>query len=515
LTSPKISLLLYALIIFSLALPVAVSAFEYPAEGFGPYSVNWLNGTDAPGAGLGFNGDYYLQLNGNVYHKASDAWTLITSIAGPANMTAGPEGPPGPMNQTVNMTSGPQGPQGEQGIPGAANMTMNMTAGEAATIDVNYTFTGAPGTDASVVNIGTTQDALLDFTIPEGVNGTSGEGSSYNSSYEILQNHTSFYANKSYEDSRPVINTSYLTVAINNSYEVLQNHSSFYANKSYEDSRAVINASYDTITNVSSHKVEGAASSTNNDIVVFSGTTGKAVADSGTLVSALETISNNSAHNSTIWSNLSTTWTSLVGKDTIVNVSAANSTIWTNLSTKETITNTSSQNATLWNRLKQRANISIFAGSMVPTNTGGATVVAPNSTGLNNLTWTHIDVPNGSRTNISFPYIMPADYDSGTLTYQYWWTYSGGTVSTTLSMNLNGWCGGDNTALSTIPGTAIMLNDTAQTALAIHISPVSNPLTLGGTPAPNNLCWFTFYRNGGSLATSGHVIALRIGYNVN
>jgi hypothetical protein len=322
-------------------------------------------------------------------------------------------------------------------------MTMNMTPGEAATIDVNYTFTGAAGTNASVVNIGTIQDALLDFTIPEGVNGTPGEGSSYNASYEILVNHTSFYANKSYEDSRPVINTSYLTVAINNSYEVLQNHTSFYANKSYEDSRPVINVSYDTITNVS----------------------------------------------------------------------AANSTIWTNLSTKETITNTSTQNATLWNRLKQRANITIYAGSMVPSVVSGAVVVAPNSTG--NITFTHVDFINASRANVTIPLVMPSDYDSGTISYQYIWTYSGATVSTTVTMGLEGWCGTDGTLMNVSYGTAVTTSDTAQGPLAIHISPVSSAVTLGGTPAPNNLCFLQLYRNGGSLATSAHVMALRMAYGIS
>jgi hypothetical protein len=62
----------------------------------------------------------------------------------------GPEGPMGP----ANMTAGPQGPQGDPGT--------------AATIDVNYTFTGAPGTSALVTNIGTTSAALLDFIIPSG-----------------------------------------------------------------------------------------------------------------------------------------------------------------------------------------------------------------------------------------------------------------------------------------------------------------------------------------------------------
>jgi hypothetical protein len=43
-----------------------------------------------------------------------------------------------------------------------------------ATIGVNYTFTGAPGTSALVTNIGTPTTASLDFTIPAGNTGSTG-----------------------------------------------------------------------------------------------------------------------------------------------------------------------------------------------------------------------------------------------------------------------------------------------------------------------------------------------------
>ena len=78
--------------------------------------------------------------------------------AGPpgAKGDQGPQGDPGPTGP-ANMTAGPPG---SPGAPGAN--------GTAATINVNYTFTGAVGTSALVTNVGTTSAALLDFTIPTG-----------------------------------------------------------------------------------------------------------------------------------------------------------------------------------------------------------------------------------------------------------------------------------------------------------------------------------------------------------
>lgn len=46
--------------------------------------------------------------------------------------------------------------------------------GEAATITVGSTTTGAAGTNASVTNSGTSSDAVLDFVIPQGVQGETG-----------------------------------------------------------------------------------------------------------------------------------------------------------------------------------------------------------------------------------------------------------------------------------------------------------------------------------------------------
>ena len=57
----------------------------------------WFYGTDVPASSLGADGDYYLTLtaasadptNGDVYHKATGAWTLIGNLQGPAGSGGG------------------------------------------------------------------------------------------------------------------------------------------------------------------------------------------------------------------------------------------------------------------------------------------------------------------------------------------------------------------------------------------------------------------------------------------
>ena len=55
--------------------------------------------------------------------------------------------------------TGPTGPAGPQG---------------ATTIDVGTTTTTDPGTNASVTNVGTNENVILDFTIPRGATGATG-----------------------------------------------------------------------------------------------------------------------------------------------------------------------------------------------------------------------------------------------------------------------------------------------------------------------------------------------------
>ncbi|MCD7993526.1 MAG: spore surface glycoprotein BclB [Clostridia bacterium] len=78
--------------------------------------------------------------------------------------STGPEGPTGATGDT-----GPEGPEGPEGPIGETGPT-----GAAATITVGSVITGDPGTEASVTNSGTTEEAVLDFVIPRGEPGGGG-----------------------------------------------------------------------------------------------------------------------------------------------------------------------------------------------------------------------------------------------------------------------------------------------------------------------------------------------------
>jgi hypothetical protein len=70
------------------------------------------------------------------------------------------------QGEVDNIPAGPQGPQGEPGTPGAAGANASVTIGS--------TTTGAAGSSAAVTNSGTAQNAVFEFTIPQGITGATG-----------------------------------------------------------------------------------------------------------------------------------------------------------------------------------------------------------------------------------------------------------------------------------------------------------------------------------------------------
>lgn len=102
----------------------------------------------------------------------------ISSVDSVISGPPGPMGPEGP--QGIQGPPGPQGEQGPAGIQGPTGATgpagadgEQGPAGENATITIGTTTTLAPDQSAYVTNAGTATNAILNFGIPQGVQGSS------------------------------------------------------------------------------------------------------------------------------------------------------------------------------------------------------------------------------------------------------------------------------------------------------------------------------------------------------
>jgi hypothetical protein len=108
-------------------------------------------------------------------YQVVDAGTLnrltIQNLPNQNNALPGTTIPPG--NLTTTSLPGPKGDKGDQGIQGLA-----------ATVDVGTTVTSPAGQNATVVNVGTQNQAVFNFTIPRGIVGPQGPqgapGQAYN-----------------------------------------------------------------------------------------------------------------------------------------------------------------------------------------------------------------------------------------------------------------------------------------------------------------------------------------------
>ena len=107
------------------------------------------SGDGPPRPTLGTNGDWYISLDPlTIYGPKTDVWGTGVELA--------------TRTQITGLTVG-------GGLPGSGG-----GAATTATIAVGTTSTGAPGTEATVTNVGTSSAAIFNFTIPQGATGTIG-----------------------------------------------------------------------------------------------------------------------------------------------------------------------------------------------------------------------------------------------------------------------------------------------------------------------------------------------------
>ena len=154
-------------------------AFTY--DDFTPEQLAALTGPQGPVGPQGPKGE-----TGATGATGAQGPQGIQGEQGPQGET-GPQGEQGIQGETgATGATGAQGPRGEQGVPGTA-----------ATIQIGTVTTGQPGTDASVTNSGTQQAAVLNFVIPQGAKGDTGEVSQaeLEAAVEPLARQDGFYEN--------------------------------------------------------------------------------------------------------------------------------------------------------------------------------------------------------------------------------------------------------------------------------------------------------------------------------
>jgi hypothetical protein len=152
---------------------------------------------------------------------------------------------------------------------------------------------------------------------------------------------------------------------------------------------------------------------------------------------------------------------------------------------------------------------SAFYSRLTNPNTG----IGQPSFGSNNFL-TH-DFPSGSQTYVQFSVPLPRNWNNGTITAKIYWSAAAGTVAQNVRFTLAAVAFSDNDALNASMGTAQNIDDALQTLSNLHITPASPAITIGGSPASEDLILFELSRVGTGSDTLAsavrvHSVSIRI-----
>jgi len=141
-----------------------------------------------------------------------------------------------------------------------------------------------------------------------------------------------------------------------------------------------------------------------------------------------------------------------------------------------------------------KQTIWVPAQAMTPTASNGCATLATVETTSGRPDMNVLDFDKDSDEFAQFAVAFPKSWNSGTVTYQFFW--SGLAATTTVTLTLAGVSFADNDSIDTAYGTAVAVEDTAQGAVEeCLVSAESGNVTIAGSPGDNELTYFRIGRD--------------------
>ena len=143
-----------------------------------------------------------------------------------------------------------------------------------------------------------------------------------------------------------------------------------------------------------------------------------------------------------------------------------------------------------------KETIWVPASAMQPTTSNGCSALTTVETTSGRPDLVVLDFDKDSDEFAQFSVAFPKSWNEGTVTFQFFW--SGLAATTGVVMKLEGVAVGNNSTIDVAYGTAVSLLDDAQGAVEeLNVSAESTAVTIAGSPAVDNLCYFRVGRNVG------------------
>jgi hypothetical protein len=138
----------------------------------------------------------------------------------------------------------------------------------------------------------------------------------------------------------------------------------------------------------------------------------------------------------------------------------------------------------------------IPAAAMYPTQTAGCAAITGLDSGSNTGPDLYtLDFDDGSDEHAQFAVAFPSYWNEGTVTFKAYWT-SEATDTDGVAWGLAGVALADSDSLNTAFGTGVVVTDDAISAAKdLYITAESGAVTIAGSPAAGELCYFDVYRD--------------------
>ena len=166
-----------------------------------------------------------------------------------------------------------------------------------------------------------------------------------------------------------------------------------------------------------------------------------------------------------------------------------------------------------------KQSIWVPATAMYPTNTGGCAAIALTETTAARPDMYTLDFDASSDENAQFSVAFPSYWNEGTITYKAYWTTTA-TDTDGVAWSLAGVAVSDNDTIDVVFGTAVVVTDDALGAAEdLMVTAESGAVTIAGSPAAGDLCYFNIERDvsdaNDDMAEDAKLIGIKLFYTID
>jgi len=161
-----------------------------------------------------------------------------------------------------------------------------------------------------------------------------------------------------------------------------------------------------------------------------------------------------------------------------------------------------------------RHAIWIVAGSMSPSATGGCAPLATIASGANLPDIQSLDFDAATEEYAQFRIRMPKSWDEGTITFVPAWSHPATTTNFVVIWGLQAVAVSNDDTIAVAFGTAQTSTDTGGTTDDLYVGPESSAITVGGSPAAEDVVCFRVFRKAADGSDTLAVDARLIGVTV-